>query len=245
MGDDGGTAGQHESGQQRVDKCATKATLSGDSTSTCENRRDAVSQQSLQQILDEFASLLLDTTRRAVLPHVTPASPQGLDLVQTRELVKSTFASEVQPGVARETAAKIDAAKEVVMKEVRELAVTVKTCKAKNEELENKIASMSISSSSSGGDGGGGGGGGGGASSDVRERVGALEAVWRESRQAQESQNAARGEKLDAHSVSIASLQSTLSQAEAARTVAEETLSALRERVSKLEVLVDLLVKKL
>lgn len=246
----GGMGLQQESGQQRVDLCATKATLAGDSMITCELQRDASSKNSLQQTLDVYAALLLDIARRAVLPQAVPAAQQGLDLAQAKELVKSTFNNDVQPGVARDTAAKIDAAKEGVMKEVRELAASFKVCQTKTEELEGAVRSQreamealsaavgsSGSSSSSSTNSG--------ATGDVRERVGALEAVWRESRQAHESQNAARGDKLDSHSVSIATLQSTLSQAEAARTVAEETIAALRERVSKLEVLVDLLIKKM
>lgn len=247
----GGMGLQQESGQQRVDLCATKATLAGDSMITCELQRDASSQNSLQQTLDVYAALLLDIARRAVLPQAVPAAQQGLDLAQAKELVKSTFNNDVQPGVARDTAAKIDAAKEGVMKEVRELAASFKVCQTKTEELKSAVRSQreamealsaavgsSGSSSSSSNTNSG-------ATGDVRERVGALEAVWRESRQAHESQNAARGDKLDSHSVSIATLQSTLSQAEAARFAAEETVSALRERVSKLEVLVDLLIKKL
>lgn len=216
---------------------------------TCELQRDASSHHSLQQTLDVYAALLLDIARRAVLPQAVPAAQQGLDLAQAKELVKSTFTNDVQPGVARDTAAKIDAAKEGVMKEVRELAASFKVCQAKTEELEGAVRSqreaMEALSAAVGSSGSSSSSTNSGATGDVRERVGALEAVWRESRQAHESQNAARGDKLDSHSVSIATLQSTLSQAESARTVAEETVSALRERVSKLEVLVDLLIKKM
>lgn len=221
--------------QTRVDLCRARAVLAQaagqtmPSEASCDAHRDS-SQLSVQQCLDALSSILLATARHAVVSGGSQevgvvagqeVAPSGLDLGQIKEIIRTTFSQELQPSLTRDSAQRIDSAKDELRRELTALVEQqVSQALAATKQLEgtvqgHSVALESLKSASVGLPGGT-------ASADAY-RI---------------------DEKAEKNSVGIAVLQSQLDKSEVARGVLEETVATLRERISKLEALIEYALKK-
>lgn len=220
--------------QTRVDLCRARAVLAQvagqtiSSEASCDAHRDS-SQLSVQQCFDALSSILLDTARQAVVSRGSQelgvaagqeVALSALDLGQIKEIVRTTFSQELQPSLTRDSAQRIDSAKDELRRELTAMVEQqVSQAQAATKQLEGTVQGHSVALESL-------------KSASVGPGVVA-------------SADAHRiDEKAEKNSVGIAVLQSQLDKSEEARVALEETVATLRERVSRLEALVEYALKK-
>ena len=222
--------------QTRVDLCRARAVLAQAAGQTmpteasCDAHRDS-SQLSVQQCLDALSSILLATARQAFTGRGSQevgvvagqeVAPSGLDLGQIKEIIRITFSQELQPTLSRDSAQRIDSAKDELRRELTALVEQqVSQALAATKQLEETVQGHSVAFESL-------------KSASVGLPGGTTPAA-----------DAYRiDEKAEKNSVGIAVLQSQLDKSEVARGVLEETVATLRERISKLEALIEYALKK-
>ena len=239
-------------GQMRVDICSARAALSPSLTSAeCESHRDSQQALTVQQSFDAISAVLADVAKlaaSAAAPATASAAAsaggagsQGpgpaarTDEARVQELVRQTFAQELQPTLGRDTTQKVDAARDELRKEVAaRLDQQATQARRAQEELEGLIAR------------------GRAALEEVAKDVAAVKsqqpaaaaaAAPSPAPVADPALSARAEEKAERNAVSIAVLQSQLDKSETAKAALEETVAALRERVSRLEGLVEFALK--
>jgi len=225
-------------GQMRVDLCAARAALDGSSPgSACESHREGTGapqqQLTVQQSLDALSKItrLLATTPRSSSSSQGDAHAlnSGLGENQIKDLVRSTFAQELQSSLFRETAQRIDSSRDEVRKECSaRVELQAAQVRRQQEELESLLTKQRV------------------ALEDVQRELSAVttRAALPVAAAAPAVDSSRADEKAERNAVSIAVLQSQLDKAETARAASEETVAALRERVSRLEALVEFALKK-